>query len=499
MLMPASSEFVALCRAQLALLTQGLRASLSVVYLTEELVEGAEAKLIPIAAYPETAVVWEENDSLSLLPKRAGAAFPRLLSAAPGIIPSVDALIESQTPSFDQKADRGQTSEEDENSWRQQRQIILPLMHEGVVMGLLVTSREDRPWNKRERSQIERIAHTLALACILDQRSEWADHNYRQQQLIYAQQHDILDNLLHQLRSPLTALKTFGKLLLKRLVPGDGNRDIASSIVRESDRLQELLQQMDRTLDQDRLAIGPAPLSVDWEAVRTSEGTSRQTGEPAPNSQTLPLLPASPLELCSVAQVLEPLLVSARAIAGERQLTIIAVIPSDLPPVPANPKALREVLSNLIDNALKYTPADGQIEIQVEKRAGGEWERGRGGENLKQVLSSPHDSINSSNSPSHWIVFSISDTGPGIPPQDLERLFERHFRGVQAQTEIPGTGLGLAIAKDLVEQMRGKIQVFSPAKLKGSIANIPNVGTGTTFVLWLPVAEKDGFGTSLQL
>ena len=499
MLMPASSEFVALCRAQLALLTQGLRASLSVVYLTEELVEGAEAKLIPIVAYPETAVVWDETDSLRLLPKRAGAAFPRLLSAAPGIIPSVDALIDSQTPSFNQKADRGQTGEEDENTWQQQRQIILPLMHEGVVMGLLVTSREDRPWNKRERSQIERIAHTLALACILDQRSEWADHNYRQQQLIHAQQHDILDNLLHQLRSPLTALKTFGKLLLRRLVPGDGNRDIASSIVRESDRLQELLQQMDRTIDQDRLLIGPAPLSVDWEAVRTSEGTSRQTGEPAPNSQTLPLLPASPLELCSVAQVLEPLLVSARAIAGERQLTIIAVIPSDLPPVPANPKALREVLSNLIDNALKYTPAGGQIEIQVEKRAGGgEWESGRvgegesgrGGENLKQVLSSPHESINASKSPAHWIVFSISDTGPGIPPQDLERLFERHFRGVQAQTEIPGTGLGLAIAKDLVEQMQGKIQAFSPAKLAGSIANIPNAGTGTTFVLWLPVAGE---------
>ncbi|MBD2040720.1 sensor histidine kinase [Microcoleus sp. FACHB-672] len=484
MLMPASSEFVALCRAQLALLTQGLRASLSVVYLTEELVEGAEAKLIPIAAYPETAVVWEENAPLRLLPERAGAAFPRLLSAAPGIIPSVDALIDSQTPFFDQKADRGQAGEGDEeDSWQQQRQIILPLMHEGVVMGLLVTSREDRPWNKRERSQIERIAHTLALACILDQRSEWSDHNYRQQQLIHAQQHDILDNLLHQLRSPLTALKTFGKLLLRRLLPGDGNRDIASSIVRESDRLQELLQQMDRTIDQDRLEIEPAPLAVNWEAVRTSEGASRQTGEPTPNSQILPLLPASPLELCSVAQVLEPLLISARAIAGERLLSIITGIVSDLPPVPANPKALREVLSNLIDNALKYTPAGGQIYIQVEKRAGG-------GENPEQLRPLSHHPIIPSNSASEWIVFSISDTGPGIPPQDLERLFERHFRGVQAEREIPGTGLGLAIAKDLVEQMQGEIQVFSPAKLEKWKADIPNAGPGTMFVLWLPVGGE---------
>jgi signal transduction histidine kinase len=144
------------------------------------------------------------------------------------------------------------------------------------------------------------------------------------------------------------------------------------------------------------------------------------------------------LESFSVAAVLEPLLVSAKAIAQERNLELQAEIPTDLPLVQGNAKALREVLSNLIDNALKYTPAGGKIDIRV-----GEKRRTPQGEAL---------------------AIAISDTGPGIPPQDLEHLFERHYRGVQASTAIPGSGLGLAIAKELIEQMHGEIQVFSPAQ-----------------------------------
>ena len=61
MLMPASSEFVALCQSQVRLLAQGLGATASVVYLTEELAEGAETNLIPVVAYPETADLWQTS------------------------------------------------------------------------------------------------------------------------------------------------------------------------------------------------------------------------------------------------------------------------------------------------------------------------------------------------------------------------------------------------------------------------------------------------------
>ncbi|WP_017715192.1 GAF domain-containing sensor histidine kinase [Kamptonema formosum] len=474
MLSPASSEFVALCRSQVALLTQALRASLSVVYLAQELQEGAEAKLIPIVAYPETAAVWEDTHPLALVPSTevsAIAPIPRLLQAAPPAMPPARPKQDSRTPSLGSDAQAAPDKDWDENSWPQQGQIVLPLIHEGVVMGLLVTSREDQPWNEREIAQIERIAHTLTLAYILDKRSQWLEQKYRQQQLLQAQQQDLLDNLLHQLRNPLTALRTFGKLLLRRLLPKDANRDIANSIIRESDRLQELLLQMERATDPDagEPALPPAPRAAD-----------RQP----PAGGSVPLLPASPLESHAVAEVLQPLLLSAAAIAGERQLTLKADIPPDLPPVLCHPKALLEVLSNLTDNALKYTRAGGQIYI----RAGDRQKAKAAGE-----LPPTGDNFSPSPHPSEMMAIAISDTGPGIPPQDLQRLFQRHYRGVQAQTEIPGTGLGLAIAKDLLEQMQGEIEVFSPALsrwLPTDTPQVPATGPGTTFVVWLPVARQ---------
>jgi len=83
---------------------------------------------------------------------------------------------------------------------------------------------------------------------------------------------------------------------------------------------------------------------------------------------------------------------------------------------------------------------------------------------------------------------AIADTGPGIPGVDLVHLFERHYRGVQAQGEIPGTGLGLAIAQELVQQMQGEIQIFSPVADSGLIDLLPEpmTASGTVFIVWLP-------------
>jgi signal transduction histidine kinase len=302
-----------------------------------------------------------------------------------------------------------------------------------------------------------------------------------------------MHNIVHQLKSPLTALRTFGKLLLKRLLPGDKNRDIANSILRESDRLRELLEQIDETVDvgEEILSIPaqteyPQPTTQNEDIEQLIDGHTEVTKE----SKPLRLLPGSNfLESVSVPQVLEPLLVSAKAIADERQLDLQVDIPDNLPPVQANSKALREVLSNLIDNALKYTPAEGNIYLKSA---------------ILEPQKNHHKLIESTTgeeipkAPFSMVAIAISDTGYGIPPEDLKHLFERNYRGEKANTDIPGTGLGLAIARDLIHEMQGKIQVYSPVDTKWLPTDLQEqeeqdvgVNCGTTVIVWLRVLDVE--------
>ncbi|HEY9846533.1 MAG TPA: sensor histidine kinase, partial [Candidatus Caenarcaniphilales bacterium] len=276
------------------------------------------------------------------------------------------------------------------------------------------------------------------------------------QHLIQAQQQDTLADLLHQFRNPLSTLRILGKLLLKRLESGDANHQVANSILKESDRLQDLLQQFEAALDRGEVALDEAAnvsLNLQPASLKAEqEQTALQFTKLLPPSR-LQLGSELTLEPCWIDQVLEPLLTSATAVAWERHLSMHTYIPAGLPPVQANAPALREVFSNLIDNALKYTTAGGHIWIQVTQ------------EQFQSV---------------NYQVVAVSDTGPGIPPADLDHVFERHYRGVQAQGEIPGTGLGMAIAQELVKQMHGTLQVLSPAQVNRSPSQA-SLGPGSTF------------------
>ena len=482
MLMPTSTEFIALCRAQIALLTQGLGASLSVVYLTQELVEGAETRLVPVVAYPETAIARKERGTLQLplTPDANGVPVPKLLKDSTSLVwrqtDSPEALdtLSNQVLDIPQVSPEQRRSVQKDAALSAQRQLVLPLIHEEGVLGLLVTERNDRAWTEWEQSQIRQIANTLAIACVLDQRYQWLDQSHQQQRLIQAQQHDVLDNLLHQFRNSLTALQTFSKLILRRLLPGDANREIAASITREATRLRELSQQLESAAvgmeEEAMLPLSLPPASGDWQAAPAE-------GDLAAKAQAvIPLLPAAGvlvrgesllLEPCSLRTILEPLLASARAIAQTRNLSLHADLPASLPPVQANTQALREVLNNLIENALKYTPDGGQIDVQV---------------NISP-LPTPSEAKD------RHLEIAVTDTGPGIPPEDMPHIFERRFRGVQAQGGIPGSGLGLSIARNLVEQMHGTIQVFSPAQTSDRNSTPSKPEAGTTFVVRLPIAK----------
>ncbi len=138
-------------------------------------------------------------------------------------------------------------------------------------------------------------------------------------------------------------------------------------------------------------------------------------------------------------------------LAEERALSLTFIGQSSLPIIKADPALLEQALSTLVTNALNYTPEGGAIEIRTLERCF----EGR-----------------------HWVGVSISDTGPGISPEERPRLFERFFRGqVGIKSGRAGTGLGLAIAREIVERHEGQIEVISPR----------SDGAGTTFTIWLPL------------
>mgnify|MGYP006427122969 CR=1 FL=1 len=430
LLFPASSEFTALCRSQITNLKEGLNADRGAVYLTKELSSG-NRQLVPIVVFPEERDFAEEEAMMT----------------------SEDSLLENtpfELPSDSSSEEKSALTIGSENiipdvvNQQNQHQIVFPLLHENVMMGLLVIARQQAQWSQWEFTQIQRTAGTIALACVLDQRYGLSQQKLRQQQWQQEQQRDRLADILHQLRNPLMALRTFGKLLLKRLNPEENqkSRSFAENIMRESDRLQQLLQDMGDFLEE----MGEEEVTIETETTALPEGNS--TLKSLPPSQVFTL------ETIQVTDVLTRILESNRAIAQEKNITLKTEIPESLPPVKANRKALGEVLNNLLDNGIKYTPENGSIELIID----------------------------SENSQQQTII--IRDNGTGIPPEDQPKIFQRHYRGVQSKSEIPGTGLGLAIVKEYVEQMQGTIDLISPAFPPD------NPQKGTAFIISLPVAES---------
>jgi two-component system NtrC family sensor kinase len=136
-----------------------------------------------------------------------------------------------------------------------------------------------------------------------------------------------------------------------------------------------------------------------------------------------------------------------RSNASRKGLELEADLPEDLPPVLGAPIRLRQMVGNLLDNAVKYTPPGGRV--RVEAVAEGD-----------------------------QVILRVRDSGPGVPPADQPYLFDKFYRGSNVPPELPGTGLGLSIVKSIVDNHAGRIWVDSVA------------GQGTTFTIVLPVSAS---------
>ncbi len=185
-----------------------------------------------------------------------------------------------------------------------------------------------------------------------------------------------------------------------------------------------------------------------------------------------------------LTEVVADLFDGLRSQAEAKGVTLRADVPANLPPVDADPQRLRQVLLNLLSNALRHTPA-GVISIQSsvigDQLSVNSEQLSVNSEQSDEELITDHCSLitdhPSTGSGRRWLLITVTDSGPGISPEDLPHIFDRFYRGDKSRSrQTGGMGLGLAIARHLVEAHGGRIWAESAG-----------AGQGATFHVMLPI------------
>jgi two-component system phosphate regulon sensor histidine kinase PhoR len=231
------------------------------------------------------------------------------------------------------------------------------------------------------------------------------------QKQIEAMRRDFISNVSHELRTPLAAMKALTETL-------------QAGAINDPPAAQRFLEQMETEVDSLNLLVSEL-----LELSRTESGRV-----------PLNLAPTRPIDIISQAKDRLRLQVER---AG---LTLNVACPDDLPPVVADEGRVQQVVTNLLHNAIKFTPSGGTVTV---------------GATLQQEKQE--------------VLFFIIDTGIGVAEEDLPRIFERFYKTDRSRSS-GGTGLGLAIARHQVEAHGGLIWAES------------QVGKGSTFYFTLPLA-----------
>jgi signal transduction histidine kinase len=225
------------------------------------------------------------------------------------------------------------------------------------------------------------------------------------------QQSDLIAEFVHELRTPMSSIFTASYLLQRPEIATEQRMRMAQTIHNETQRLNEL-----------------ASIFLDLASLESGRASLHPT-----HIQVRPLLE----ECLQVAQMK----------AAEKNIQVHLEMPDNLPELQADRDKIKQVVLNLLNNAVKYNCLNGQVWLRA-------WQK---------------DAL---------LCFSIQDTGVGIPPEQISKLFTRFFRASNVERSVSGTGLGLSISRRIVEMHNGEVQVES------------TLNVGTTFTVQLPLVQE---------
>ena len=298
---------------------------------------------------------------------------------------------------------------------RARQAFVTPLVAGGRAVGLLAVERRGEIF-PQERAALEALGAHVGLAlenARLASRQRQFAAELSEKVAAARRELEELDRAKtafvaiasHELRTPLTSLQGFSELLAVRRLPPEEVTRLAGVMRTEAKRLGRIVSDL---LDLSRIERGLAPA------------------------------------LCRVPLALAPAIEATADLFRLGTATHPIAIECDpaLPPVDADPDAVERVLTNLISNAIKYSPAGSTVRVKAQALAG-------------------------------VVAIEVADSGRGIAAEALGRVFEPYYRAPDVAGVAPGTGIGLAVVKALVEAHGGAVRVDS----------VPMLGTRVTFVL----------------